>query len=299
MQVVHDDEICQYVRVAGAQKRSLDVPDERVESGGIAAEVVQVGDASISRVEFQPGAHCALSGRVLSGDSRARQSCQAHHTGLVTEGVLHVEMDDGSILDIGPNEVYDIPPGHDGWALGDSPVRAVSWSGVRTWLPEPSSGERVVATLLFTDIVGSTEMATELGDLAWRELLGRHNREVRDQLDRFRGREVNTTGDGFLAVFDGAARAIHAARAIRSKAGDAGLEVRQGIHTGEVEVVGTDVRGVAVHEAARIAALAAASEILVSATTKMLVTGTEIVFDDRGEHALKGLVGKRTLYAVI
>jgi len=201
------------------------------------------------------------------------------------------------VLEIGPNEVFDIPPGHDGWVVSDEPMRAINWSGVRSWLPDPESGDRVVATLLFTDIVSSTETAVRLGDKTWRELLGRHNRDVRDQLDRFRGREVDTTGDGFLAVFDGAARAIRAAIGIRERARALELEIRAGLHTGEVEVVGDDVRGAAVHEAARIAAAAAPGEILVSATTSQLASGSGLTLEDRGERELKGLTGARTVFA--
>jgi class 3 adenylate cyclase len=284
--------------LAGPQKKSLDAPDRRVRVEGITADVVEVGDASVARNVFAPGAHCALGGRVLAGNRRASESCQAHHTGVLLEGGLHIETDDGSVLDIGPNDVYDIPPGHDGWATGDAPMRAITWSGVRTWLPNAEAGERVLATLLVTDIVGSTELAVRLGDRAWRELLSRHNTEVRDILDAFRGREVATTGDGFLALFDGAGRAIRAAQRIRDGARALGLEIRAGVHTGEVELVGADVRGVAVHEAARIAAGAAAGEILVSATTRQLAEGPDFTFEERGERQLKGLAGPRVLYAV-
>jgi class 3 adenylate cyclase len=284
--------------LAGAQKKNLDAPDERLEFEGVAANVVQVADAAISRNVFQPGAHCALGGRRLLGNHRATESCQAHHSGVVLEGRLHIEMDDGSMLDVGPNEVYDIPPGHDGWATSEEPLLAINWSGVRSWLPEPESGDRVLATLLFTDIVGSTELAGQLGDTAWRELLGRHNRDVRNILDRQRGREVTTTGDGFLAAFDGAARAVRAAVAIREAARALGIEVRTGIHTGEVEVVGDDVRGIAVHEAARIAAAASGGEILLSATTTQLASGSEFTFEEWGERELKGLDGPRTLFAL-
>lgn len=284
--------------MAGARKKSLEAPDERVQFEGVDAAIVQLGDASIARNVFQPGAHCALGGRVLAGNHRASESCQAHHAGIVLEGRLHIEMDDGSVLDIEPNEVYEIPPGHDGWVVSQEPVRVINWSGVRSWLPAAESGDRVVATLLFTDVVASTETAVRLGDDAWRELLGRHNREVRDQLDRFRGREVNTTGDGFLAVFDGAARAIHAAIAIRDRARASALEIRAGLHTGEVELVGDDVRGAAVHEAARIAGSAAPGEILVSATTSQLASGSGLVLESRGEREFKGLEGARTVYAV-
>jgi class 3 adenylate cyclase len=287
-----------FERMAGAHKKSLDAPDERFHSEGVTAEIVQLGDATISRNVFQPGAHCALGGRRLTGNHRASESCQAHHSGVVLEGRLHFEMDDGSVLELGPNDVFDIEPGHDGWVVSEVPLRAINWSGVRSWLPEPESGDRVVATLLFTDIVASTETAVRLGDRAWRELLGRHNRDVRDQLDRFRGREIDTTGDGFLAVFDGAARAIRAAIGIRDRARALGLEVRAGLHTGEVELVGDDVRGAAVHEAGRIAAASSPGEILVSATTFQLASGSGLSFDNRGERELKGLTGARTLYAV-
>jgi class 3 adenylate cyclase len=284
--------------VAGAQKKNLDEPDERIDVEGVAADVVQVADAAISRNVFQPGAHCALGGRTLIGNHRAEQSCQAHHSGVVLSGNLHIEMDDGSLLDVGPNEVYDIPPGHDGWVVSPEPMVAINWSGVRSWLPEPAAGDRVLATLLFTDIAGSTETAVRMGDAGWRELLGRHNRAARNVLDRHRGREVKTTGDGFLAVFDGAGRAVRAAIGIREGGRDLGLGIRAGIHTGEVEVVGDDVRGVAVHEAARVAAAAEAGEILVSATTYQLAMGSGLSFEERGERELKGFDGVRTLYAL-
>jgi class 3 adenylate cyclase len=284
--------------MAGLQKKSLDTPDEQFRNEGIAADVVQVGDAAIARHIFQPGAHCALGGGRMAGSHRADKSCYAAHTGLILSGQLHVEMDDGSTLDVGPNDVYNIPPGHDGWVIGDQPLQAVNWAGVRTWIPEHESGERVVATLMFTDIVGSTERAVQIGDTAWRELLGEHNRLIRQLLDRYRGREITTTGDGFLAIFDGAARAIRAAIAIRDAATGLGLAVRIGVHTAEVELVGDDVRGVAVHEASRIAATAGAGEIYVSATTQVLSVGADLSFTDLGTRDLKGLQGSRQLYAV-
>jgi class 3 adenylate cyclase len=285
--------------LAGAEKKNLGSPDERVEIEGVAADVVQVGEASISRNVFQPGAHCALGGRRLGGNRRADQSCQAHHSGVVLSGVLHIEMDDGSVLDAGPDDVFDIPPGHDGWTISEEPMVAITWSGVRSWLPDRGFADRVLATLLFTDIAGSTELAAKLGDRAWRELLGRHDRGVRNVLDRNRGREVKTTGDGFLAVFDGAGRAVRAAVEIRAQALAIGLEIRAGVHTGEVELVGSDVWGVAVHEAARTAAAASGGEILVSSTTYQLASGAGFTFEDRGQRELRGLSGPRSLFAVV
>jgi class 3 adenylate cyclase len=165
----------------------------------------------------------------------------------------------------------------------------------RRRLREP---ERQLATVLFTDIVGSTDRAAELGDSAWRELLGHHDALVRDELRRHRGREVKTTGDGFLATFDGPARAVRCARAIVDGVRDLGLEVRAGLHTGECELLGDDVGGIAVHIGARVCALAAAGEVLVSSTVRELVVGSELSFADRGGHALRGVPGEWRLYAV-
>ena len=163
--------------------------------------------------------------------------------------------------------------------------------------PVPET-ERVLATVLFTDIVASTERAAELGDRRWRELLERHNGVVRRELDRFRGREVETAGDGFLATFDGPARAIRCARAITDAMGDLGLELRAGLHTGECELMGDKVAGVAVHTGARVAAEALPGEVLVSGTVKDLVAGSGLEFEDRGSHELRGVPGEWRLYAV-
>jgi class 3 adenylate cyclase len=158
--------------------------------------------------------------------------------------------------------------------------------------------DRVLATVLFTDIVGSTERATEVGDRRWRELLDQHHSLVRRQLERFDGREVETAGDGFLATFDGPARAIRCADSLRVGVRALGLEIRAGLHTGECEVVGDGVRGIAVHTGARVAALAGTGEVLVSSTVKDLVAGSGIEFEDRGTHELKGVPGEWRLYAV-
>jgi class 3 adenylate cyclase len=162
---------------------------------------------------------------------------------------------------------------------------------------EPES-DRVLATIMFTDIVGSTEVAARLGDRRWRALVEAHDGAVRGALDRFRGREVKTLGDGFLALFDGPARGIRCARRIVSATQDFGVGVRAGLHTGECEVVNGDVSGMAVNIAARVGALAHGGEVLVSRTVKDLVVGSEIVFTDRGPHPLKGVPGEWQLHAV-
>jgi class 3 adenylate cyclase len=158
--------------------------------------------------------------------------------------------------------------------------------------------DRVLATVLFTDIVDSTRRAAELGDRDWRALLDAHDVIVRAQLNRFRGREVNTSGDGFLAMFDGPQRAIRCAMAIRDAVQALGIEVRARLHTGECEVRGDDIGGIGVHIGARVSALAGANEVLVSSTLRDLVIGSGIEFEDRGAHELKGVPGEWRLFAV-
>jgi class 3 adenylate cyclase len=167
-----------------------------------------------------------------------------------------------------------------------------------TGVREGPPSDRVLATVLFTDIVDSTKRASELGDSAWRELLDRHDAAVRRQLDRYRGTEVGTAGDGFVAMFDGPARAIQCALAVRDNLEPLGLDVRAGLHTGEIERSGAEVRGIAVHIGARVAALAGAGEVLASSTVKDLVVGSGIDFETRGSHALKGVPDEWRIFAV-
>jgi class 3 adenylate cyclase len=167
-----------------------------------------------------------------------------------------------------------------------------------TGVRDPLERNRILATVVFTDIVGSTERAHELGDRRWHELLNQHNDVVRKQLARFRGVEVSTTGDGFFATFDGPARAIRCALAISDEAQKFGIQVRVGLHTGECELIGSEVGGIAVHIGARVMAHSAANEVLVSSTVKDLVAGSGIKFIERGAHQLKGIPGEWTLFAV-
>ena len=168
-------------------------------------------------------------------------------------------------------------------------------TGIR---PAPTR-ERILATVLFTDIVGSTGRAVEMGDRHWHDLLDEHHRLVRTQLDRFRGKEIKTVGDGFLATFDGPARAIRCALEICAQVHELGLELRAGLHTGEVELMGDDIGGIAVHIAARVSALAQPGQVLVSRTVTDLVAGSGIVFEDKGEYSLKGVPGTWPLFAVM
>ena len=167
-------------------------------------------------------------------------------------------------------------------------------TGIRP-APEP---DRVLATVLFTDIVGSTERASSLGDNAWRDVLEQHHASVRRELEHFRGQEITTTGDGFLATFDGPARAVRCALAIRDRLRQSGLEVRAGVHTGECERMGDNIGGLAVHIGSRVAGLAGPGEVFASSTVKDLVSGSGIVFEDRGAHSLKGIPGEWRVFRV-
>jgi class 3 adenylate cyclase len=164
--------------------------------------------------------------------------------------------------------------------------------------PEKVVDDRVLATVLFTDIVDSTRRAAEMGDRDWHALLDAHDAVVRSQLVRFRGREVNKSGDGFLAMFDGPQRAIRCAMAIRDAVQALGIQVRAGLHTGECEVRGDDIGGIAVHIGARVSALAGPSDVLVSGTLRDLVIGSGLEFEDRGAHQLKGVPGEWRLFTV-
>jgi class 3 adenylate cyclase len=199
-----------------------------------------------------------------------------------------------------PDARYVDLPGQDHfpWA-GDTDAVIEEIREFLTGVRVPAKADRVLATVMFTDVVGSTELASSLGDRRWTELLDAHDAAVRHELAAFRGREVKVVGDGFLATFDGPARSIRCACAIRDAASALHLEVRIGLHAGEVEVRGDDVGGVAVHIGQRVCDFARASEILVSSTIKDLVAGSDIEFDDRGEHELKGVPEQWHLFAVV
>jgi class 3 adenylate cyclase len=190
-------------------------------------------------------------------------------------------------------------PGEDHiWYYGDADAILREIEEFLTGAHVERDPDRVLATVMFTDIVDSTSRASELGDRAWRDLLGRHDSLMRRELDRHRGREVKTIGDGFLATFDGPARGIRCAVDARDAVRDLGIEIRAGLHTGEVELIGNDVAGIAVNIGARVGSAAGPGEVLVSRTVTDLVAGSGIEFADRGVHTLKGVPGDWQLYAV-
>jgi class 3 adenylate cyclase len=198
-----------------------------------------------------------------------------------------------------PGAVFVELPGVDTLPyVGDWEQMAGEIEQFLTGTRRPVDADRVLATVLFTDIVGSTEQAAQLGDRRWRELLDRHDEVIRGHITEFRGRQVKTMGDGVLATFDGPGRAVRCACAVRDGLRGLGIEVRAGLHTGEVEVLGDDVGGIAVHIGQRVSALAGPGEVLVSRTVVDLVAGSGIDFVDRGEHQLKGVKGSWHLFAV-
>ena len=278
--------------MAGLHSKRFDEPDELVTLPLVTVEVVLLGEAHVARLVHQPGWSWAEHVKPVAGTP----SCQHHHQGVVLEGEVEIETDTGARRILRAGEAFEVPPGHHARVIGDKPFVTIEFGGVHGWAKPAEAGERYVATLLVTDIVDSTKVAVRLGDAAWKELLARHNEGVRIQLDRFRGVEVYTTGDGFLAFFDGAARAVRCAAAVRDGALQDGLQIRAGVHSGEVERDAGNLRGVAVHAVTRIAALANPGEVLVSAPTASLLEGAGLRLEDAGEHELKGLAGARRVY---
>ena len=278
------------------QAKSFGSPDDVQEMPLVRFETVALDDAQVGHCRFDPGWRWSESVGPMLGVA----SCPMRHLGYTVSGAIRVVMDDGQSLDIGPDDVFDIPPGHDKWVLGDEPWVTIEWGGsgraIRAALG--SAPNRMLATVVFTDIVDSTARLRELGDAAWRDLLSEHNGRMREQLNVFRGREVKTTGDGILAVFDSPARAVRCASAMVAASHAMGIEIRAGVHTGEIELVGDDVRGIAVHVAARVVALGGPAEVLVTSTTADLLEGSGIRLEDAGAHELKGISGARQVWRV-
>ena len=276
--------------------KSLRTPDERATVEHAVIDIVDLNDMTVGRVVLEPGWRWSEHTRPLVGGNW----CEVRHAGLILAGRFGYTLKDGTTVEVGPDDVFDIPAGHDAYTVGDETCVMVEWSGARSTRGfTVGSGKRIVTTMLFTDLVGSTETASRLGDAGWHELLSRHYESIRRELDRFGGREVETTGDGMLTTFDGAAGALECAAGIVRDAIWLGLHVRAGVHTGEVQTFGDRVRGIAVHEAARVMALAEADEILVSETTRVLAAPSNLTFEARGAHRLKGFDGERRLYAFV
>jgi class 3 adenylate cyclase len=277
------------------ERKSVLEPDELRELPGLTLNLLRVGSLALGYGIVHPGFRWSTHLRKETDEPL----CQIHHLQMLLSGRFAVEMDDGEYVEIGPNEVFDVPPGHDAWVLGDEPAVLLDFLGNIEQLGRPASRDRIVTTLLMTDIVDSTATASRLGDAAWKQQLGEHNRLVRARLERYLGQEVNTTGDGFLAMFASAVGAIRCAASIRDATAGIGLPVRIGVHTGEVELLPGDVGGLAVHAAARVMALGGASDIMVSSIARGLVEDGGLRFESRGAQHLKGLPNPLEVFAFV
>lgn len=269
------------------QRKRLTEPDDVRQLGmpGSIVNILRVGSLTVGYGQVQPG--WRWSTHMLKAIDEPL--CQIHHLQLLLSGRFAVQMADGEYAEMGPNEIFDVPPGHDAWVVGDEPVELLDFLGNIEQIGRPASKDRIVTTLLMTDIVDSTATASALGDISWKQKLGEHNRVVRARLERYLGQEVNTTGDGFLAMFASALGAVRCAASIRTATDELGVPVRIGIHTGEVELLPGDIGGVAVHATARVMALGGASEVMVSSSTRGLVAEGDLGFESRGVQSLKGL----------
>ena len=280
--------------MARLQAKSLEHPDEVRPTPHGRIDIYNLDDLVIGRMVLEPGWHWKEHVQPIAGTTL----CQYHHVGVCIAGQLGSRMEDGTTNLIGPGMVFEIPPGHDGWVVGDEAFVAYDVAGVRSFARVDENTQRVLGTIVFTDIVDSTALAESVGPTRWTELVAIHNERTQFELDRYRGRLIKTTGDGVLALFDGSERAVRAAAAICLAAKSIGLTIRAGVHTGEVELIAGDVRGMAVHVTARVMAQAGPGQVYVSATTRDLVADSGLVFVDAGSHELKGVSGARQLYCL-
>jgi len=282
--------------MAKLQHKPVDQPDEVRPIGLGQIEIFDLDDFVIGRMIMEPGWTWRKDVKPIAGTER----CMYHHLGYVVSGTLHVSYADGTEATVGPGEMYEFPPGHDAEVVGDESWVAIDFRGARSYArPVSASADRILATILFTDIVDSTGNLQRVGDAAWRDMLAQYNELVQFELDRYRGRDVKETGDGTVALFDGPARAVECAASIARRVRAVGIEIRCGLHTGEVELVPDDIRGVAVHLASRIMAMAGPGEVLISGVTHDLLAGSGLRFESRGRHEVKGIEGEREIFALL
>jgi class 3 adenylate cyclase len=275
--------------------KNLNSPDQTRALGHGSGGYVEVAGLAVGKATLEPGWRWSIDVKPLV----RTDSCQIHHFQMILEGQMGIRMDAGDEYEFGPGEVIDLPPGHDTWVVGNEPLVLVDMSGNSAEFSLPVSQLRAVVTMLMTDIVDSTKTAAEIGDAAWRQRLSNHNRLIRRQLERFGGREVDTTGDGFLAAFTSAEAGLRAALAAQDAVVAAGVQIRAGVHTGEVDVLaGGNLRGIAVHEAARIMAAAPGGSVFSSAVSRALASSSGLRFQSVGSHALKGIPESVELFLV-
>jgi class 3 adenylate cyclase len=276
-------------------RKNLNRPDEVRKFQRSQTELFDLGDTVVGRQVFEPGWRWSTDTQPVVGT----EWCEVFHQGVAISGRLHVAMSDGPELELGPGDLFEVPSGHDAWVIGDEAFVSVNFTGHRHFAETDASGGRhAVATILFTDIVDSTKTAARLGDAAWRGMIAEHNVSARREIEKYRGREIKTTGDGLLVIFDSPAAGVRAGAAMIEAVAGLGLQLRAGLHSGEIELTASDVRGIAVHTAARVMAAAGPGEVLASRTTRDLAVGSGLEFDPRGAHSLKGLAEPVELYAL-
>lgn len=255
---------------------------------------VRLARTVISHHVLQPG----WSWEEHAQGSVGTASCELYHRGVVLGGRMGIRTDEGEELIIGPYQVFDLPPGHVTWVEGEDVLEMVDWAGGAGFDPKPGGEARAMATILFTDIVDSTVRARQAGDASWERTAAMHEDVVRGVLAGFGGREIETAGDSFLVVFGSAEGAIRCGLALVGALDEIQLQIRVGIHSGEVLMTGDQIRGLAVHAAARVMARAGAGDVLVSGITRDLTEGaTGLTFESRGRHHLKGLDREHELFA--
>jgi class 3 adenylate cyclase len=279
------------------RRSSLDRPTETVEFEKIAIEEFHIGELSIARTVLQPGYRWHVHTRPIVGGDW----CEGRHVGIVLSGRFGVQFRDGSTFEFDTNDIYDVPPGHDTYTIGPESCVQLDWLGMRTFMASRLLGSphETLATLLLTDLVDSTSRARVLGDRAWLNVLSGHFEVLRSHVARHHGHEVQTTGDGMLATFDGPAAALRCAADARRSTTRDGLQIRAGVHIGEVDLREDSVRGIAVHEVARIMGEAKGDEILVSAVARALASSSQLRFRSAGRRVLKGLPGEWELFAYV
>jgi class 3 adenylate cyclase len=280
--------------VSPVEVRDLGEPEAVVTYPLGANYQVRLAGTVVTRHVLQPGWSWEVHAQPVVGTA----SCELYHRGVVLRGRMGVRTDEGEEVVIGPNQVFDLPPGHVTWVEGDEELVMVDWAGGAGFDTPPGKSARVMATILFTDIVDSTVHARKKGDAAWKRTAAMHEDIVRTVLVRFGGREIETAGDSFLIVFDGAERAIRCGLGLVDALAAIQVSIRVGLHSGEVALSDDRVQGLAVHVAARIVAESGAGEVLVSATTRDLAEGASgLAFESRGRHRLKGMEREHELFA--
>ena len=282
------------ITVSRVEIRDLGEPEAVIKYPLGATYQVRLAGTVVSHHFLQPG----WSWEAHAQPEVGAISCELYHRGVVLSGRMGVRTDEGEELVIGPNQIFDLPPGHVTWVEGDEELVMLDWAGGAGFDVQPGDSARVMATILFTDMVGSTAQARKAGDAAWKRTVAMHDDVVRTVLVRFGGREVETAGDSFLIAFDGAERAIRCGLGLVEALAAIQVPIRVGIHSGEVELTGKHVRGVAVHAAARILDEARPGEVLVSGTARDLAEGTAgLAFEPRGRHRLRDLEREHDLFA--